>query len=143
VGLEQGPLSLVSITEELLEWKSSGSRSTKPRLMVVGVRCANHVTPSIRKSWHLYIHTSLTSGGRSVGIVRLRTNAMETTQRSYEMRVLRKVQFSKLRFYLVVVQKIRQSLSQFRCSNGILLNIGMSEELQFLFKMIHEHTSIL
>jgi hypothetical protein len=25
VGLEQGPLSLVSITEELLEWKSSGS----------------------------------------------------------------------------------------------------------------------
>jgi hypothetical protein len=25
VGLEQGPLSLVRITEELLEWKSSGS----------------------------------------------------------------------------------------------------------------------
>jgi hypothetical protein len=25
VGLGQGPLSLVSITEELLEWKSSGS----------------------------------------------------------------------------------------------------------------------
>jgi hypothetical protein len=25
VGLERGPLSLVSITEELLEWKSSGS----------------------------------------------------------------------------------------------------------------------
>jgi hypothetical protein len=28
VGLERGPLSLVSITEELLEWKSSGSRDT-------------------------------------------------------------------------------------------------------------------
>jgi hypothetical protein len=27
VGLERGPLSLVSITEVLLEWKSSGSRS--------------------------------------------------------------------------------------------------------------------
>jgi hypothetical protein len=25
VGLERGPLSLVRITEELLEWKSSGS----------------------------------------------------------------------------------------------------------------------
>jgi hypothetical protein len=25
VGLEQGPLSLVRITEELLEWKSTGS----------------------------------------------------------------------------------------------------------------------
>jgi hypothetical protein len=28
VGLEQDPLSLVSITEELLEWKSSGSALT-------------------------------------------------------------------------------------------------------------------
>jgi hypothetical protein len=27
VGLERGPLSLVGITEELLEWKNSGSRS--------------------------------------------------------------------------------------------------------------------
>jgi hypothetical protein len=32
VGLERGPLSLVRITEELLEWKSSGSGSRKPRL---------------------------------------------------------------------------------------------------------------
>jgi hypothetical protein len=32
VGLEQGPLSLVRITEELLEWISSGSGSIKPRL---------------------------------------------------------------------------------------------------------------
>jgi hypothetical protein len=30
--LERGPLSLVRITEELLEWKSSGSESRKPRL---------------------------------------------------------------------------------------------------------------
>jgi hypothetical protein len=27
--MEQGPLSLVSITEELLEWKSSGSGSRR------------------------------------------------------------------------------------------------------------------
>jgi hypothetical protein len=34
--LERGPLSLVRITEELLEWKSSGSGSRKLRLTAVG-----------------------------------------------------------------------------------------------------------
>jgi hypothetical protein len=38
----------------------------------VGIRCADHETPSIRKSWH----TSPTSGGW-VGIVRLRAKATE------------------------------------------------------------------
>jgi hypothetical protein len=52
VGLEWGPLSLVSITEELLEWKSSGSGSRKPRITAMGIRCADHATPSIHKSWH-------------------------------------------------------------------------------------------
>jgi hypothetical protein len=40
VDLEWGPLSLMSITEELLEWKNSGSGSRKSRLMAVGDRCA-------------------------------------------------------------------------------------------------------
>jgi hypothetical protein len=35
-----GPLSLVRITEELLEWKSSGSESRKKRLTAVGICCA-------------------------------------------------------------------------------------------------------
>jgi hypothetical protein len=52
VGLERAPLSLVSITEELLEWKSSGSGSRKSRFTAVGIRCIDHATPSIRKSWH-------------------------------------------------------------------------------------------
>jgi hypothetical protein len=52
VGLEQGPLGLVSVTEKLLEWKSSGSGSRTPRLTVMGICCADHVTPSIHKSWH-------------------------------------------------------------------------------------------
>jgi predicted short-subunit dehydrogenase-like oxidoreductase (DUF2520 family) len=40
----------------------------------VGIRHADHVAPSIRKTLAL---TSLTSGCRSVGIVRLRTEATE------------------------------------------------------------------
>jgi hypothetical protein len=52
VGLERGPLSLVRITEELLEWKSSGSGSRKSRLTALGIRYSDHVTSSVRKSWH-------------------------------------------------------------------------------------------
>jgi hypothetical protein len=52
VGLERGPLSVVNIIEELLEWKSSGSGSRKPRLRAMRIRCTDHATPSIRKSWH-------------------------------------------------------------------------------------------
>jgi hypothetical protein len=51
VGLERGPLSLVRIIEELFEWKSSGS-CLENRLTAVGIRCADHATPSIHKSWH-------------------------------------------------------------------------------------------
>jgi hypothetical protein len=39
----------------------------------VGIRCADHVTRSTRKSRHYFAD----SGGRSVGIVRLRTKATE------------------------------------------------------------------
>jgi hypothetical protein len=74
VGLERGPLSLVRITDELPEWRSSGSGSRKPRLTAVGIRCAVHATPSILKKLSL---TSPTSGGRSVSIVRLWTEATE------------------------------------------------------------------
>jgi hypothetical protein len=45
-------------------------RSRKPKLTAVGIRWADHATPSIRKKLAL---TSPTRGGRSVGIVRLRT----------------------------------------------------------------------
>jgi hypothetical protein len=46
---ERGPLSHLRITEELLEWRSSGSGSRKPRLTAAGIRRADHATPSIRK----------------------------------------------------------------------------------------------
>jgi hypothetical protein len=74
LGLERGSLSLMSITEELLEWKSSGSGSRKPRLKAVGIRCADNATPSIRKKLALSLPTSV---GRSVDIVRLRTKTKE------------------------------------------------------------------
>jgi hypothetical protein len=51
-GLERGPLSFISINEELLEWKISGSGSRKPRLTGVESCCAEHATPSMRKSLH-------------------------------------------------------------------------------------------
>jgi hypothetical protein len=49
VGLERGPLSLVSTIEELLERKSSVS-SLESR--AVGICYADYVAPSIHKSWH-------------------------------------------------------------------------------------------
>jgi hypothetical protein len=52
VGLERSPLSLMRITERLFEWKSSGSGPRNPRLTAMGIRWADHATPSIRKSWH-------------------------------------------------------------------------------------------
>jgi hypothetical protein len=66
MGLERGPLSLVRIIEELLEWKSSGSGSRKPRLRPCG--------PVALTTRQLKLAlTSPTGCGRSVGIVRLRT----------------------------------------------------------------------
>jgi hypothetical protein len=48
VGLERGPLSLVSTTEELLGRKSSGFGLG----ISLGFRSAAHATPSISKNWH-------------------------------------------------------------------------------------------
>jgi hypothetical protein len=73
VGLERGPLSLVSTTEELLERKSSGS----------GLESQEYGRwyPSRWQRGTIYPQTlaitSPTSGGRSVGIVRSRTQATE------------------------------------------------------------------
>jgi hypothetical protein len=68
VGLERGPLSLVSTTEELLDRKIAAP-VYKTENTVVGIRHADHVAPSIRKKLTI---TSPTSGCRSVGIIRPR-----------------------------------------------------------------------
>jgi hypothetical protein len=48
--MERGPLSLVSATEELLDRKVAAP-VLKTENMAVGIRHADHVAPSIRKSW--------------------------------------------------------------------------------------------
>jgi hypothetical protein len=83
VGLERGPLSLVSTTEELLDRKvaekSSGS--------CLENREYGRRDPSLWPRGTLYPQeltiTSPTSGGRSVGIVRSRTQTMEFSFRFY------------------------------------------------------------
>jgi hypothetical protein len=73
VGLERGPLSLVSTTDEILERKSSGSSLDNREY-----GCRN---PSRWPRGILYpkklARISPTSGGHSVGIVRSRTKDME------------------------------------------------------------------
>jgi hypothetical protein len=77
MGLERGPFSLVSITEELLEWKSSGSGSRKLRLTAVGIRCVDTCDTLYPQELTL---TSPKCGGRSVGIVRLWTKITELNE---------------------------------------------------------------
>jgi hypothetical protein len=77
VGLERGPLSLVSTFEELLESNCSGSG--------LGNREYGRREPSRWPRSTLYLQklalTSPISGGRSVGIVRSRTQATELVRR--------------------------------------------------------------
>jgi hypothetical protein len=69
VGLERSPLSLVRIIEELLEWKSTSSGQEN---RINGLRDPLRWSRDTLYPQKLAL-TSPTSGGRSVGIVRLRT----------------------------------------------------------------------
>jgi hypothetical protein len=73
VGLEWGPLSLVSTIEKLLGRESSGS-GLETENTAVGISRDDHATPLYPQKLQL---TSSTGGCRSVGIVRSRTKEME------------------------------------------------------------------
>jgi hypothetical protein len=73
VVLERGPLSFVSTIEELLGRKSSGS-GLETENAAVGIRCADYATPLYHQNFALI---SPISGGRSVGIVRSRTQSAD------------------------------------------------------------------
>jgi hypothetical protein len=73
VGLERGPLSLVSTIEELLGRNSSGF-GLEIRDTAVGIRLADYATPLYPLKLAL---TSPTSSSRSVGVVRSRTHPTE------------------------------------------------------------------
>jgi hypothetical protein len=64
VRLERGPLSFVNITDELLEWKNSGSCYRNPRLTAVGIRSADPLSAKVvinltDKRWSLGRYSSL------------------------------------------------------------------------------------
>jgi hypothetical protein len=73
VCLERGPLNLVITTEELLEWKSSGSGLENREQWPWGSVALTSRHPLSAK----LALSSPTFGGLSVGIVRLRTKATE------------------------------------------------------------------
>jgi hypothetical protein len=74
VGLERSPLNLVSTIEQLLERKSSGSGLKNREYSRRGSAELTTLHPSNPQKLAL---TSPTIGGRSIGIVRSRTQATE------------------------------------------------------------------
>jgi hypothetical protein len=74
VGLERGPLSLMSTTEELLVKKKVVGSGLEIRDTAVGIRRADHAAPPISKSWQWLRRQAEI---RSVGIVRWRTQVTE------------------------------------------------------------------
>jgi hypothetical protein len=71
LGLEQSPLSLVRINEELHERKELQLQSRKLRLTAKGICYAHHAESSNCKSLNYFT----SSGGQSVGILSLRTKS--------------------------------------------------------------------
>jgi hypothetical protein len=84
VGLEQDPLSLVSTSEELLGRKSSSSSGLESREH--GLKDPS-LWPRDTLCLQKFALTSLTSGGRLVGIVCSRTQATELKRERQTERV--------------------------------------------------------
>jgi len=111
--------------------KSSGSRSRKQRLSAVGTLCADYVTPLYLQKLAL---TSPTGGGRSVGIVRVRTKTTEFSLVSY--RELRKHYWFNLMLKYLGVKK---TLSEGRWKREVQLRVRMLVALHTLNFGVHEN----
>jgi hypothetical protein len=70
----------------------------------MGIRCADHVTPSTRKSRHYFADSS----GHSVGIVRLRTKATELSVFNHELQTL--CQVSSLLQTLIITSQMPEAI---------------------------------
>jgi hypothetical protein len=100
VGMERRPLSLVTTTEELFDRKSSGSG--------LEIREYGHRDPSRWPRGTLYQQklalTSPRSGGRSVGIVCLRTQATEFSFRHMSLPLRASELTYVLKFYVLLAR---------------------------------------
>jgi len=107
-----------------LNEKSSGSRSRKQRLTAVGTRCTDHVTPLYLQKLAL---TSPTGGGRSVGIVRVRTKATE-----FSLVFVLGISFQNLTRHIIIYQltiKVKVNCSRYR--PGMAQRVGRGIALLF------------
>jgi hypothetical protein len=91
VGLERGPLSLVSTTEELLGWNRSGSGLENREYRGDPLRWPRDTLYPQKLAL-----TTTTSGGRSVGIIHLQTKTTEFVCCLLELS-LTKTKLTKLR----------------------------------------------
>jgi hypothetical protein len=132
VGLERGPLSLVSTTEELLEGKSTGSGKEirdygrrDPSRWPRGTLCLQKLAP-----------TSPTSGGRSVSIVRSRSQATEFVLFVFTILVTNIIISKKYPHWCKVIKSrvhnfIYMHISWYQC----ILNFQSSYILYFLISL--------
>jgi hypothetical protein len=101
VGLERGSLSLVNVTEELLERKRRGSSL---KIREYGRRDPLRWPRNIFSPQKLKL-TAPTSGGRSVGLVRSRTQDTELKRNFWDLSFFSKVQRDSREDVLRVLRK--------------------------------------
>jgi hypothetical protein len=123
MGLERGLLSLVSTTEELLH-REVVSTVYKTENTAVGIRHADHVAPSIRKSWQSLRRQA--RGLRSWGFFIIKLGLVVT----YELWLL---YFLIARCYLQVT-----SIAAIQGVNMVANSISTIETLRYLIGFVTE-----
>jgi hypothetical protein len=107
VGLERGPLSLVSTTEEILRRKRSGSGQERREYGRRDLPRRPRDNPIVQT----LALTSVTSGGRSVGIVRSLTKATELLLLLLIMSAITGRHKVRLSTYFVLINQLEKIFS--------------------------------